>query len=129
MNAKKQLDQIRLQNLLFWAKHGVYAEEKEQAQQFRVDITLFLDLQPAAAADDIAQTVDYAAFYLRLKELVEGEHCGLLETLCLRICHLALREAQVWAVEAAVCKCRAKAPDGSFFSPQIVLRRERGQEK
>ena len=125
MNTNKQLDQMCLQNLLFWAKHGVYAEEKEQAQQFRVDITLFMDLQPAALADDIAQTLDYAAFYLRLKELVEGEHCDLLETLCLRICNLALAEAQVWAVETAVCKCRAKTPDGSLFSPQVVLRRER----
>ncbi len=54
-------DRIDLTGIEVFARHGVYPSEKERAQVFKVDVSLFLDLSQAGRTDDLADTVDYGA--------------------------------------------------------------------
>ena len=46
--------------LVFYGYHGVNPEEQKLGQRFRVDLTLWADLHPAAASDHLGDTISYA---------------------------------------------------------------------
>ena len=52
-------DRIRISGLRVVGFHGVLAAEREEGQQFLVDLDLRLPLGRAGANDDLAATVDY----------------------------------------------------------------------
>ena len=52
-------DRIVLTGLRLRGRHGVYPAERRDGQEFVVDLTLALDTAPAAASDDVADTVHY----------------------------------------------------------------------
>jgi dihydroneopterin aldolase len=52
-------DRISLTGLRIQANHGVFDFERENGQLFVVDVVAWLDLSPAALADDLTQTVHY----------------------------------------------------------------------
>jgi dihydroneopterin aldolase len=80
------MDKILLRGLTFYGFHGVNPEEQALGQRFRVDVTLWADLAPAAASDAVADTVSYATVYKRVRALVEGQPSALLEHLAGQIC-------------------------------------------
>ena len=51
-------DRISLLGLRATGRHGVFAFERAEGQEFVVDAVLWLDTAPAAAADDLSATVD-----------------------------------------------------------------------
>ena len=57
------MDRIVLSGMQFFGYHGTRPEETTLGQRFEVDVTVGLDLQPAAAADDLTLGVDYARFH------------------------------------------------------------------
>jgi len=63
----------------------VLPEEKQRAQPFSVDIDLSVDLRPAGASDDLADTVDYGAVADAVVHEVTGPSVELLERLADRI--------------------------------------------
>ena len=52
-------DRIALRGLRVRGHHGVYEHERRDGQDFVVDVTVWLDLAPAAASDDLADTLNY----------------------------------------------------------------------
>ncbi len=52
-------DRITLTGLRVRGRHGVFEHERRDGQDFLVDITVWIDLDQAAATDDIADTLDY----------------------------------------------------------------------
>ena len=56
-------DYIRLENMIFYGRHGVLAEENRLGQKFSVDIKMFLDLRTASSNDDLTSSVDYSLVY------------------------------------------------------------------
>jgi len=52
-------DRIAVRGIQAHGHHGVYAEERATGQPFIVDVVLQLDLAPAAASDDVGDTVHY----------------------------------------------------------------------
>ncbi|AKT51173.1 2-amino-4-hydroxy-6-hydroxymethyldihydropteridine diphosphokinase [Arsenicicoccus sp. oral taxon 190] len=78
-------DQIRLTGLRARGRHGVLPEERVLGQEFVVDLVLHLDLQAAAATDDLAATVSYAEVAETVHALVTGEPHDLIEALAGRI--------------------------------------------
>ena len=79
------MDQIHIQQLRFEACHGVLPDEHETPQPFIFDITLELDLEPAAKSDELEQTVNYADVAATVERIVNGEHCRLIEHLADRV--------------------------------------------
>jgi dihydroneopterin aldolase len=118
-------DRITIAGLSAHAHHGVYDWERERGQAFVVDAVLELDTAPAAAADDLAQTVNYAELAQRLHATLTGKPVDLLETLAQRLADVCLEVALVDAVEITVHK-----PDADLGVPfadvTVRIRRERG---
>jgi dihydroneopterin aldolase len=94
-------DRICLLGLRAFGRHGVLDRERRDGQEFVVDAVLWLDTRPAAAADDLSLTVDYAAVAGRLAAIVSGEPFALIETLAGRLAaaclstHQAVREVEI----------------------------------
>ena len=70
------MDQIALRGLRVRGYHGVLDSERRDGQEFLVDAVLWLDTAAAAAGDDLALTVDYAALADRLAAIVAGPRYG-----------------------------------------------------
>lgn len=86
------LDVIELVGVTARGHHGVLDREKIDGQEFAVDVRMHADIGPAAAADALARTVDYAAVAdTVVEEIATGSH-DLLETLADRIARRILSE-------------------------------------
>ena len=117
-------DQIRLIGLRATGRHGVLESERREGQEFAVDVVLHLDTRAAAAADDIAATVDYAALAGTVAAIVRGEPVDLIETLAERIARACLAHPAVMAADVAVHKPAAPIPE-RFDDVVLAVRRHR----
>ena len=103
-------DRIVLRGLHGHGRHGVYDAERATGQTFVVDVELVLDLRPAAASDDVADTVHYGELAERVVAVVEGEPVALLETLAQRVADLCLADPRVVETRVTVHKPEAPVP-------------------
>lgn len=53
------MDQIRIENLLVFAHHGVFEEENVLGQKFVISAVLYLDTRRAGLTDALADSLDY----------------------------------------------------------------------
>jgi dihydroneopterin aldolase len=118
-------DRITLSGLTVRGHHGVYEHERRDGQDFVVDATLWLDSRPAAASDDLADTVDYGGLADRLAIVVEGEPVNLIETLAERLVRACLTDPRVSAAEVTVHKPQAPIPH-AFTDVAVHMRRSQG---
>ncbi|MEP6851089.1 MAG: dihydroneopterin aldolase [bacterium] len=100
-------DVISLRGLRVFGRHGVLAEERRDGQDFIVDVDLELDARPAAASDDVADTVHYGELAEALAAVVAGPAVDLLETLAARLVAVCLADARVEAATVTVHKPQA----------------------
>ncbi|MDT0186450.1 dihydroneopterin aldolase [Microbacterium sp. ARD31] len=119
------IDQITLTGLTVVGHHGVYDHERRDGQEFVVDLVLDLDTTPAAASDDVADTVHYGELAEQVAAVVAGEPVNLLETLAARIAGVVLEHPPVDAVQVSVHKPQAPIPV-AFGDVAVTIRRERG---
>ena len=103
-------DRIELRGLRVRGHHGVFPHERRSGQDFVVDIVVGLDLAPAAASDDLADTLDYGALAQRAAAIVGGEPCDLIETVAARIADDVLTDERVRSVEVVLHKPQAPIP-------------------
>lgn len=117
-------DVIRLRGIRVRGTHGVFDFEREQGQEFVVDLALYFSARRAAVSDDVADTVDYGAVADRVAQIVSGDPVNLIETLAHRIADAILEDRRVKAVEVVVHKPQAPiAPP--FEDVSITIVRER----
>jgi len=100
-------DRVGLYGLRARGRHGWFGWEREQGQDFVVDVELSMDTAPAARTDDLADTVDYGAVATAVVAVVEGEPVRLVETLAQRIADVCLQDLRVTAVTVTVHKPQA----------------------
>ena len=117
-------DRITLSGLRARGNHGVFDFEREQGQDFVVDVVLELDLSPAAASDDVADTVHYGEMAESLVQVITGEPVNLIETLADRLLGVCLADERVAAAEVTVHKPQAPIPH-DFADVAVTLRRSR----
>ena len=95
---------ILLDDMRFYAYHGVMEQERQVGGEYSVSLTVEADLREAARTDDVADTVNYAALYA----LVEREMAvpsRLLEHVASRIGRRTLEECdRITAVTVKVTK-------------------------
>jgi dihydroneopterin aldolase len=117
-------DRIFLRGLTVRGFHGVFDFERRDGQDFVVDTELELDLRPAAATDDVTDTVHYGELAGRLAAVVAGEPVDLIETLAQRLADVCLADARVRAATVTVHKPGAPIPL-EFADVAVIIRRER----
>jgi 7,8-dihydroneopterin aldolase/epimerase/oxygenase len=115
---------IALRGLRARGRHGVYDFEREQGQDFVVDVVLELPLDRAASSDDVADTVHYGELAGQLVAIIAGEPVNLIETLADRLLTACLADDRVGAAEVTVHKPQAPIPH-EFADVSVTLRRSR----
>ena len=76
--------EIVISGLSFNATHGVYKEEKEKEQLFKVDISLLTSLD-SSFSDDISNVINYEEIFTEVKKVIDSEPVNLIETLAKQI--------------------------------------------
>jgi dihydroneopterin aldolase len=115
---------IALTGLRARGRHGVYDFEREQGQDFVVDVVLDLDLARAASSDDVVDTVHYGELADRLVAVISGEPVNLIETLADRLLTVAMADARVDAATVTVHKPQAPIAH-AFTDVAVTVRRDR----
>lgn len=118
------LDEIALTGLTVFGRHGVYDHERENGQEFTIDLRLAMSLAPAAASDDVVDTVHYGELAEKVAAVVAGEPVNLIETLAVRIADVALEDDRVQHVAVTVHKPHAPIPL-SFADVAVRVHRAR----
>lgn len=76
---------LTLKALQYHAGHGFYEEEREEGNDFEVDLTFKVDLSPAGEEDDLSKTINYEEAEKLVREVMHGPPQKLIETLTLNI--------------------------------------------
>jgi dihydroneopterin aldolase len=120
-------DRLSLLGMRFQGRHGVLPQEKVTEQPFEVDLVLHADLRAAAERDDLAATVDYAALFDLVRQIVEGRSFDLIEALAGAIARAVEASTDPSLVEAIEVRVRKpQAPiDGAFDTVEAALVRRR----
>lgn len=79
------MDRIALHGIEVWATHGVLPHEEQLGQRFVLDVVVHLDLQRAAASDELADTVDYGGIATVAARAAESPRAQLLESVAGRV--------------------------------------------
>jgi dihydroneopterin aldolase len=97
-------DKLFLEDVRFWAQHGLTKEEQSIGAWFAVDAELAVDLQAAAVSDDVGATVDYGLVMQRIVEIGTKNRVNLLERLAGLVSEALLREFPVSEVRVRIRK-------------------------
>lgn len=104
MSCPDGLDRIDITGIAGWGYHGVLGEERKNGQRFVVDVSIGLDLSPAAESDDLAMTVDYGDLAEGVHAVLTSEPDDLIESVALRVVDLCLAYEPVKWARATVHK-------------------------
>ena len=112
------MDSIQVTGIRAYGFTGYLPEEQVLGQWFEVDLTLWLDLAPAAASDDIVDTFDYREAIALVKDLIKNAKYALVEKLVEAIADKILSLKKVTQVRVQLSKPAAPIPD---FGGKITL--------
>ena len=115
-------DRIELRGLRVRGHHGVLDHERRDGQDFVVDLVLHLDLAPAGASDDLADTVDYGALAQRAAAVIAGPPRQLIEAVAAEVAEQVLTDPRVGEVEVTLHKPQAPIPL-AFDDVAVVVQR------
>ena len=86
------MDKIIIEDLEVSYHVGVPDEERANPQRLLITVEMEHNFAPAAASDDLTQTINYFTVCQRLLKLGDGKSWKLIETLAVDIAELVLRE-------------------------------------
>ena len=98
------------------AEHGLVGRRVDRS----VDLDAEIDLRPAAASDDLANTLNYAALHRRLVRIVSTTSYALLERLAGRLLDEVFADNRVARAELTVSKPEILAG----ATPSVTLARD-----
>ncbi|MDH6312984.1 dihydroneopterin aldolase [Parabacteroides sp. PFB2-10] len=114
--------QIRLDNMKFYAFHGVMEQERKVGNHFRVDLTITAPLEEATRTDILEDTINYAEVFAVVKREMTIPS-RLLEHVGGRIlASLKASFPQITALEVKVSKM--SPPFGGDVESAAVILRE-----
>lgn len=90
-------DEIRIEGLEVFARHGVYAEETQNGQIFIVNATLYTDISQAGRTDDLERTVNYGTVCHFITDWMQENTCQLLEAVAEKLAAALLLEYRTLA--------------------------------
>ena len=98
------IDRIRLTGLRVFAHHGVLDFERENGQEFIIDLEIAVDLAPAAASDDVTKTIHYGELAEAVYAAVQADAVDLIETVAERVAAIALGYERALQVTVTIHK-------------------------
>jgi 7,8-dihydroneopterin aldolase/epimerase/oxygenase len=116
-------DKLFLEDVRFWARHGLTMEEQSVGAWFSVDAELAVDLRPAALSDDVDATLDYGLVMRRIVEIGTTHRVNLLERLASLMSEAILREFPASSVRVRLRKLTP--PGGLVGVPGVEITRRR----
>jgi len=119
-------DAIFIERACFPCHIGVTKEERANAQDVLIDVTLAIDLTAAGRSDSIHDTIDYRQVWDVMQECAAAEEFHLVEALATRVGRVVLdRFPAIEAVELRVTKPRALSAKGvDAVGVRLTVRRE-----
>jgi len=101
-------DQIFLTGIAAFGYHGLFDHERQNGQDFFVDVALTVDLTAASKSDEIGDTVNYAEIINLVVWHITTEPVNLIEKLAGRIAdHILKDHAKVLGATVTVHKPQA----------------------
>lgn len=79
------MDKIIVKNLKIFAYHGVNPEEKEDGQNFVLDIDAYVDISKPCQSDNVDDTVSYAKIIKETVRIFTSQKDDLLERAAQRV--------------------------------------------
>lgn len=73
------MDKIFIRDMVVFAHHGVYDFEKENGQDFRLNIEMYADIKDACRYDELESTVNYAKVHDEVARVFTSEKHDLVE--------------------------------------------------
>jgi dihydroneopterin aldolase len=117
-------DELTVSGIECFAHHGVFDVERREGQVFVIDVTLGVDTAPAAASDDLRDTVDYGSLVGAVKAAVERDPVDLIETLAARIAAICVSDHRVEWARVTVHKPDAPI-DATYSDVALTITRKR----
>jgi len=117
-------DELRVTGIECWGHHGVFDHERRDGQRFVIDLTLGVDTRPAAASDDLRDTIDYGSLVGEVTAAVQRDPVDLIETLATRIAGVCLLDARVEWARVTVHKPDAPI-EATFTDVELTITRHR----
>lgn len=114
-----------MNEMVFYAYHGVMPEENRLGQKFIIDVELEVDLEMSGRTDEVNETVSYADVFLTIEKTVTQNQFKLIEKLAYEIANQILSNyIKVEAITVKVLKPEAPvAGNFSSFGVEICKRR------
>jgi len=114
------MDYLLINNMQFYAYHGVYEQENKVGNNFMVDLKLGADLSQACKSDSLEDAINYASVFDKVKSVMHTP-CKLIEHLAENICTtLKATFPQIQTIEIKVTKANPPIP-GQLDSVSIIL--------
>lgn len=95
---------IKIRGLRVATRVGVTPEERARPQTVVLDVDVDADLAPAAASDELRDTIDYAAAVTRVADVVAASEANLLEHLAAKVISALSRMEGVQGVTVEISK-------------------------
>ena len=118
-------DQIVLTGIHGFGYHGLFDQERENGQDFYVDLSVSVDLTAAAISDSIDDTVNYAEITDLVVEEITSNPVNLIEKLAARIAERVLNQ-HLKVISVVVTVHKPQAPVAAQLKDiAVVLTRSR----
>src|SRR5699024_12625361 len=72
-------DEIHIENLEFYARHGVFPEETKLGQKFIISLVMYTDTRAAGKKDELELSIDYGEVSHFITEYMEKNTFKLIE--------------------------------------------------
>lgn len=112
------MDSIQVNGIRAYGYVGYLPEERVLGQWFEVDLTLWVNLEPAGDSDNIEDTLDYREAIALVKEIITTAKFHLVEKLINAIADEMLNLEKVNQVRVKLSKPTAPIPG---FGGKITL--------
>lgn len=119
------MDLITIKGLEIFAYHGVNPEEKQDGQNFVLDISLSADLTAAKETDDLNDTISYSAVKKTVVKAFTAEKYNLIERAAKVVCDAVLSEHEK-TEEITLTLKKPEAPmSGKFLYTAVTITQRR----
>ncbi|HZJ91267.1 MAG TPA: 2-amino-4-hydroxy-6-hydroxymethyldihydropteridine diphosphokinase [Oscillospiraceae bacterium] len=99
------MDYVEIKELIVFAHHGVFKQEKELGQKFVVSARLYLDTEADVIKDDVDSSVHYGEAAMEITRFLQAESYNLIETAAGRLAeHLLLTYSLLRKVQIRLAK-------------------------